>query len=109
MRPFKFLAMAAFATVTAAAALADLVHLQDFFAVPAQSNQQVEMLCVVAGPEAAGKMCMILENGVVPVANRVLLPGPNFIPVPQHWATSYTATGPEIEGRSVLTSGVGLN
>lgn len=102
MRAFKYLAMAAFATVTAAAALADLVHLQDFFAVPAQSNQQVEMLCVVAGPEAAGKMCMILENGVVPVANRVLLPGPNFIPVPQHWAASYTATGPEIEGKWII-------
>jgi len=86
------------------AALADgPIQLTDFYY---ELNTPVlDMLAIVAPPEAAGQQCMVFEilrGGVqMPVANIVLLPGLNLVPAVDVGAQSYLATGPQIQPKFI--------
>ena len=102
VKPLAVLALfAATAAVAAELATVDLTVVN--------STPTSAMLCVVPSPAAVGQPCTLTANGM-PVASFVLQPGGNYRVVPSFGpATIYAATGPGIEGKSILEEGLGLN
>lgn len=109
MRVSKLVAtpVAALALFAGAAIAGDLATIESFSAV--NSTPCSTVLCIVPSPEAVGLICNVSANGV-PVAAVPLMPGPNFVAAPAFGpATCYTASGPGIQGKSILEEGTGLN
>ena len=105
MRLAKFLAPTLAVGLFAASAAAEgLIQLHEFYV--AGSTPDSRTLCVVAPPEAHGRPCEISANfpaGSVSVGNVVLMPGSNYVIVPEHGGeVSYTASGPGIQPKYVL-------
>lgn len=99
MRVSKLVAtpVAALALFAGAAVAGDLATIDSFDAVNSTSMSTV--LRIVPSPQAVGQICIVSANGL-PVASVPLTPGPNFVVAPAFGpATSYTATGPGIEGK----------
>jgi hypothetical protein len=78
---------------------------QDFLCV--DNNESTISLCVVAGPEIAGRQCTITANGTI-LVSLILAEGANVVTLPQMGPMTYVAAGEGLEARP-LQGGWGIN